>query len=200
MPPRTQYAKSGDVSIAYQIVGDGPVDLVYAQGWLSNIEFAWENPAHARFLNRLASFSRLIRFDRRGMGLSDRDVASHTLEERVDDIRAVMDAAGSERAAIFAVSEGGYMATMFAATHPERTASLVLYGCFAKGCSGPDYPLGPTAEEWEANSDRLERNWGGPFNLEYGAPSVAQDEASCEWFGAYLRSAASPSTARSIER
>lgn len=200
MPPRTLYAKSGDVSVAYQTLGDGPVDLVYAQGWLSHIEYAWENPDYARFLMRLGSFSRLIRFDRRGMGLSDRDVGSSTLEERVDDIRAVMDAAGSERASILAVSEGGYMATMFAATHPERTTSLILLGCFAKGCSGADYPWGPTREERESEANRLLETWSEPFNLEDGAPSVAHDEASGEWLGAYLRSAASPSAARAIEQ
>src|SRR5262245_1193528 len=199
MAPRTQYAKCGDISIAYQTLGDGPTDLVYAQGWLSHIEFAWENPDYARFLTRLASFSRLIRFDRRGMGLSDRDVGSSTLEERVDDIRAVMDAAGSERATILAVSEAGYMATMFAATHPERTTSLILHGCFAKGCRSADYPWGPTFEERVAEANRIQERWGEPFDLEGGAPSVAHDEASREWFGAYLRSAASPRAARAIE-
>lgn len=200
MPPRTQYAKSGEVSIAYQVLGNGPVDLVYMQGWLSHIEFAWENPDYARFLMRLSSFARLIRLDRRGMGLSDRDVGSSTLEERVDDIRAVMDAAGSERAAILAVSEGGYMATMFAATHPERTSSLILYGSFAKGCSAPDYPWAPTLEEREAEADALRASWSEPFNLEDAAPSAAHDGACREWFGAYLRSAASPGAARSLNR
>ena len=133
LSPRTQYARSGNVTIAYQVLGDGPVDLVFAQGWITHLELAWTNPDFARFLTRLGSFSRLIRFDRRGMGLSDRDVGSWTLEERVDDIRAVMDAAGSRRATILGGSEGCYMAIMFAATHPEQTASLVLYGGFAKG-------------------------------------------------------------------
>ncbi len=200
MPPRTQYARSGEVSIAYQILGNGPVDLVYVQGWLSHIEFAWENPDYARFLTRLSSFARLIRFDRRGMGLSDRDVGSSTLEERVDDIRAVMDAAGSERAAILAVSEGGYMATMFAATHPERTSSLILCGSFAKGSSAPDYPWAPTIEEREAEADALRASWSEPFDLADAAPSAAHDGACREWFGAYLRSAASPGAARSLNR
>jgi len=200
MPPRTLYARNGDISIAYQTLGEGPVDLVFAQGWLSHIEFAWENPDYARFLMRLSSFSRLIRFDRRGMGLSDRDVGSSTLEERADDIRAVMDAASSERATILAVSEGGYMATMFAATHPGRTTSLILYGCFAKGCASPDYPWHGTVEEREAEADKLQESWGGPFDLEDAAPSIAHDEASREWFGAYLRSAASPGAARSLSR
>ena len=161
MPPRTQYTKSGSVSIAYQVLGSGPIDLVYAQGWITHLEYAWENPDYARFLMQLSTFARFIRFDRRGMGLSDRDVESLTLEERVDDIRAVMDAVGSERAALFGVSEGGYMSVMFAATHPERTAALVLCGCYAKGSWAPDYPWGKTYdqhEEWVAD---LERDWGG---------------------------------------
>jgi pimeloyl-ACP methyl ester carboxylesterase len=200
MPPRTQYAKSGEISIAYQVLGNGPVDLVYAQGWLSHIELAWENPDYARFLTRLGSFARLIRFDRRGMGLSDRDVGSSTLEERVDDIRAVMDAVDSSRAAILAVSEAGYMATMFAATHPERTSSLILCGSFAKGCAAHDYPWTMTMEEREAESDALQASWSEPFNLDEAAPSVAHDQACREWLGAYLRSAASPGAVRSLNR
>ena len=196
MAPRTQYTKSGNVSIAYQVTGEGPIDLVYAHGWLSHLEYAWESPDYARFLRRLASFSRLIRFDRRGMGLSDRAVGPSTLEERVDDIRAVMDAAGSERAALFGVSEGGYMSMMFAATHPERTAALVLCGCFARYMWAPDYPWGRALKDLEAEAAVMEEKWGGPVDLEDGAPSVAKDEAARSWFGAYLRYAASPSAAR----
>src|SRR5262245_6943971 len=130
LSPRTQYAKSGNVTIAYQVLGDGPTDLVFAQGWITHLELSWTNPDYARYLTRLGSFSRMIRFDRRGMGLSDRDVGSWTLEERVDDIRAVMDAAGCRRASILAGSEGCHMAIVFAATYPERVNSLVLYGGF----------------------------------------------------------------------
>jgi pimeloyl-ACP methyl ester carboxylesterase len=173
MPPRTQFTKSGKVSVAYQVLGDGPIDLVFAQGWLSNVEYAWESPDYARFFTRLADFSRLIRFDRRGMGMSDRDVEQSTLEERVDDIRAVMDAAGSERAALLGVSEGGYMSLMFAATHPERTAALVLYGAYARASWAPDYPWGERPGSHEAFLASMERSWGGPFNLDEGAPSVA---------------------------
>ena len=199
MPPRTQYTKSGNVSIAYQVLGDGPIDLVYAQGWITNVEYAWENPDYARFLMQLGTFSRSIRFDRRGMGLSDRDVQSLTLEERVDDIRAVMDAVGSERAALLGVSEGGYMSVMFAATHPERAAALVLCGCYAKGGYAPDYPWGLTAKEHKEKwIDELERRWGGPFDLEHGAPSVANDEAARSWFGAYLRYSASLSATKAL--
>jgi class 3 adenylate cyclase/pimeloyl-ACP methyl ester carboxylesterase len=130
------------------------------------------------------------------MGLSDRDVRPSTLEERVDDIRAVMDAVGSKRAAILGVSEGGYMSVMFGATHPERTAALVLLGCYAKQRWAPDYPWGRTPEDLDAWAIALEKNWGGAFNLEHGAPSVAKDDAARSWFGAYLRYAASPSAAR----
>jgi pimeloyl-ACP methyl ester carboxylesterase/class 3 adenylate cyclase len=198
MPPRTQYTKSGNVSIAYQVLGNGPIDLVYAQGWITHLEYAWENPDYARFLMRLGTFSRFIRFDRRGMGLSDRDVESLTLEERVDDIRAVMDAVGSERAALFGVSEGGYMSVMFAATHPARTAALVLCGCYAKGSWAPDYPWAKTYEQHEDWVANLERDWGGPFDLEHAAPSAAKDEAARSWFGAYLRYSASLSAAKAL--
>ncbi|HEX2513020.1 MAG TPA: alpha/beta hydrolase [Xanthobacteraceae bacterium] len=200
MPPHTQYTKSGKLSIAYQVMGEGPIDLVIAHGWVSHLEYAWENPDCARFFKRLASFSRLIRFDRRGMGLSDRDVGPSTLEERVDDIRAVMDAAGSKRAALFGVSEGGHMSVMFAATHPERTAGLVLCGCFAKEVWAPDYPWGRTLKAKETWVAAMEESWGGPFDLEDAAPSVANDEAARSWFGAYLRYAASPSAARASFR
>jgi class 3 adenylate cyclase/pimeloyl-ACP methyl ester carboxylesterase len=198
MLPRTQYTKSGSVSIAYQVLGNGPIDLVYAQGWITHLEYAWENPDYSRFLMRLGMFSRFIRFDRRGMGLSDRDVTSLTLEERVDDIRAVMDAVGSERAALLGVSEGGYMSVMFAATHPERTAALVLCGCYAKGSWAPDYPWARTHAQHEDWIAGLEKDWGGPFDLEQAAPSVAQDEAARSWFGAYLRYSASLSAAKAL--
>jgi pimeloyl-ACP methyl ester carboxylesterase len=129
----TRYAKSGDVNIAYQVVGEGPLDLVLVPGWVSHVEYAWEEPSLAAFLRRLASFSRLIFLDRRGTGLSDRVSALPTLEERMDDVRAVMDAAGSDRAALFGISEGGPMCSLFAATYPERSAALVLYGTIASG-------------------------------------------------------------------
>lgn len=149
MQPKTQYARSGDLHIAYQVVGDGPRDLVYVPGWVSNVEMAWEEPTHARFLNRLAAFSRLIVFDKRGTGLSDRvsNDKLPPLDERMDDLRAVMDAAGSERAAIFGFSEGGNLSTLFAASYPKRTVALVLFGSFAKRSRSPDYPWAPTVEE-----------------------------------------------------
>ena len=198
MAPRTKYTKCGNVWIAYQVVGDGPIDLVYAQGWLSHLEYAWESPDYARFFRRIAGFSRLIRFDRRGMGLSDRDVGPSTLEERVDDIRAVMDATGSERAALLGVSEGGYMSAMFAATHPERTAALILCGCYARQSWAPDYPWGRTPENRDAWNDMMEDQWGGPFDLDLAAPTMAEDEVARSWFGAYLRYSASPGAARAL--
>src|ERR1700761_4178432 len=127
MAPRTQYARSGDLHIAYQVIGDGPIDLVYVPSWMSQVEHYWEEPSIRRYFERLASFSRLIMFDRRGSGLSDPVPAAPTLEEQMDDVVAVLDAAGSERAAVFAQLEGGAMGALFAATHPERVTGLVLY-------------------------------------------------------------------------
>ncbi len=144
MHPKTEYARSGDLHIAYQVVGRGPLDLVYVPGWVSHVELAWEEPTLARFLTRLASFSRLITFDKRGTGLSDRvppeDLPS--LETRMDDLRAVMDAAGSERAAIFGFSEGGNLSTMFAATYPERISALVMFGTVCQAHPQPRLPVG----------------------------------------------------------
>ena len=154
MAPVTRFARSGKVHIAYQVVGDGPIDLVYVPGWVSHVELAWAEPEYASFLRRLASFSRLITFDKRGTGLSDRvsDDQLPTLEERIDDLRAVMDAVGSERAALFGVSEGGNMCALFAATHPERTSALMMAGSFAKRVWSPDYPWAPTPEKRPARA------------------------------------------------
>ncbi len=198
MLPRTQYAKSGKVSIAYQVTGDGPIDVIFAPGWVSNVEYAWESPDYARFITRMASFSRFIRFDKRGTGLSDRDGPPPTLEQRVDDIRAVLDAAGSKRAALLGMSEGGNMSIMFAATHPERTTALVLFGSFARAKWAPDYPWGFTQEQRDDYNDLVEKAWGGPVQLDEAAPSVANDDAARSWFGAYLRHAASPSSVRAL--
>ena len=200
MRPTTRYARSGDYSIAYQVVGDGPLDLVYVPGFVSHVEHAWEDPDLARFLNRLASFSRLILFDKRGTGLSDRVPVQKlpTLEERMDDVRAVMDAAGSEQAALFGVSEGGPMSMLFATTHPERVSSLVLYGTYAKRVRAPDYPWAPTLEEHQKNLDSVQRDWGGPSQAEAWAPSVANDDRFKRWWGQYLRLGASPAAARAV--
>src|SRR5438876_3272503 len=138
MPPQTHYAKSGEVNIAYQVVGDGPLDLVFVPGFISHLDLQWADPRIARFREKLASFSRLIMFDKRGTGLSDPVAAPAPLEDRMDDVRAVMDAAGSDRAALFGLSEGGAMSILFAATYPERTRALVLCGAFPTGTLDPD--------------------------------------------------------------
>lgn len=198
--PQTHYANVGDISIAYQVVGDGPIDLVYAQGWLTNIEYAWESPHYADFLTKLGRFSRLMFFDKRGTGLSERAVGFPTLEQRTEDITAVMDAVGSDKAALFGVSEGGNMSSLFAATYPERTRALVLNGTSAKGSWAPDYPWAPKPEETEQLIAYMRENWGKPFDLVEAAPSMADNEAAREWWGAYIRSAASPKAAELITR
>jgi class 3 adenylate cyclase/pimeloyl-ACP methyl ester carboxylesterase len=202
MVPTTHYAKSGDVHIAYQVVGEGPVDLVLIHGWISHLEYQWEDPASARFLNRLASFSRLIVFDKRGTGLSDRvaESALPTLEQRMDDIRAVMDAAGSHRAVIFGISEGGSLSTLFAATYPARTAALIMYGAYAKWIRAEDYPWAPTREEHEAAFIAYERHWGTPIGLKILAPGAANDERVRQWWAHYMRVSASPGAGVTLYR
>jgi pimeloyl-ACP methyl ester carboxylesterase len=201
-PPATRYTKSGGVNIAYQVVGEGPVDVVLVPGWLSHLELAWEEPTHARLFRRLGSFSRLILFDKRGTGLSDR-VAEHelpTLEERMDDVRAVMDAAGSERAALFGFSEGAPMSILFAATHPERTQALVLFGGFAHWVRDDDTPWAPSREDHEAVALVYETHWGEAVGLSAFAPSVAGDAEFRRRFASLLRMAASPGAAVALLR
>lgn len=193
--PETKFTQSGDVSIAYQVVGDGPLDLVVVPGFVSHLEHAWEDPSYTRFLTQLASFSRLIVFDKRGTGLSDRISGIPTLEERMDDVRAVMDAADSGKAALFGVSEGGPMSVLFAATYPDRATALVLYGSIVRGAWAPDYPWGPKPESagYKAWLEGWRKEWGGPYGIETRAPSMAEDEAFRQWFAKYLRLSASPS-------
>jgi pimeloyl-ACP methyl ester carboxylesterase len=205
MTPETRYARSGDVNIAYQVVGEGPLDLVYVPGWVSNIELMWDEPAMARFLERLASFSRLILFDKRGTGLSDRvsNDKLPTLEERMDDVRAVLEEVGSSRAALFGHSEGGNMCVLFAATYPERTAALVTLGCFARRRDpDDDYPWAPTAENREKTARDIERNWGHlrPEDVEYYAPSRLGDDQFVRNLEQYLRRSASPGAAAALLR
>jgi pimeloyl-ACP methyl ester carboxylesterase len=157
-PPDTHYTRSGDVSIAYQVVGTGPFDLVWVPGFVSNVELAWQLPILATFNRQLASFCRLIRFDKRGTGMSDR-VGIATLETRMDDVRAVMDAVGSPRAALFGSSEGGPLSLLFAATYPERTQALILWSSFPRYTWAPDYPWGKAEQETEDELDRLVRSW-----------------------------------------
>ncbi len=199
-PPETRYTKSGDVNIAYQVVGEGPFDLVYVPGWISNVELMWDEPAHAHVLGRLASFSRLILFDKRGTGLSDPVPLDRlpTLEQRMDDVRAVMDAAESERAAVFGFSEGGQMSALFAATYPERTEALALYGTFAKRIWSPDYPWAPRPDAREEELAALERNWATRMDLDQLAPSESQ--AFKTRMAAYFRRSASPGAGVALMR
>jgi pimeloyl-ACP methyl ester carboxylesterase/DNA-binding winged helix-turn-helix (wHTH) protein len=201
--PRTQYAVStGDVNIAYQVIGEGPIDLVFVMGWVSHLEYFWQEPSFARFLSRLASFSRLILFDKRGTGLSDRVPLNElpTLEQRMTDVQAVMNAVGSERAALLGVSEGGPMCALFAATYPERTTALAMIGTYAKRIRSVDYPWAPTPEEHATLLDEVKKNWGGPVGIKERAPSVASDAQFRDWWATYLRMGASPSAALALTR
>jgi class 3 adenylate cyclase len=198
--PGTRYARSGGVNIAYQVVGDGPVDLVYVPGWVSHVELAWELPQLARGLERLASFSRLILFDKRGTGMSDPVPASElpTLEQRMDDVRAVLDAVGSERAAVFGASEGGNMSMLFAATYPDRTIALCTFGSTAKRLRSADYPWAPSWEERMAALDDVERNWMTGLGWDDIAPSL--DSAGLAEIARYYRRCASPGAALALMR
>ena len=199
-PPETMYARSGDVNIAYQVIGDAPLDLVFVMGWVSHLEYFWREPSFARFLLRLASFARLILFDKRGTGLSDRVPINElpTLEQRMDDVRAVMDAVGSERAALCGVSEGGPMCSLFAATYPEKTLALVMIGTYAKRIRDDDYPWAPTPEHRQEFFDEIREHWGGPVGLEERAPTVADDPEFRQWWATYLRMGASPGAALAL--
>jgi class 3 adenylate cyclase/alpha-beta hydrolase superfamily lysophospholipase len=195
MAPETRYARSGDLHIAYQVVGDGPIDLVYVPSWISQVEHYWEEPRVARYFNRIASFSRLIMFDRRGSGLSDPLPGAPTLEEQMDDVVAVMDAAGSERAAVFAQLEGGAMAAMFAATHPERTTALILYEAMARMSWAPDYEWALRPEERAA---LMESSWGDGSRVIALAPRSSSSARFRAWFAKLERLAASPGTAAQL--
>ncbi|MEO5986597.1 MAG: adenylate/guanylate cyclase domain-containing protein [Candidatus Limnocylindria bacterium] len=196
MSHEISYARSGDVHIAYQVTGGGPFDLVLVPGFFSHLELGWDHPDHAAFLDRLGSFARLIRFDKRGTGLSDRDVGLPDLETRMDDVRAVMDAAGSARAALFGYSEGGPMSALFAATYPERTRALVIYGSYARRLQTEDYPWAPTLEERQATADELERHWGENVDLSTMWPGA--DPSAAAWFGRTARASLSPAAARDL--
>ena len=182
----------------------GPVrvDLVYVPGWLSNVELNWEEPTYARFLTRLASFARLILFDKRGTGLSDRvpEQELPTLEQRMDDVRAVLDSVDSERAALFGVSEGGAMSALFSATYPERTSALVMYGSYARRQRTSDYPWGQSAEDLAASLREIEEGWGGPVGRAIRAPSAAHDQRFMRFWASYLVQSASPQAALTLAR
>jgi pimeloyl-ACP methyl ester carboxylesterase/DNA-binding CsgD family transcriptional regulator len=198
--PETQYAKSGPVSIAYQVLGEGSSDLILVPGFVSHVEVAWEEPRLAHFLSRLASFSRLIVFDKRGTGMSDPVASLPSMDERMDDIRAVMDAAGSSRGTIFGISEGGTLSLLFSRAHPERTQGLILYGSWARRLSGPDYPFGPSAEQLDEIVSGMERAWASGAWWDGGQPSPADDARHRKWWARYLRMAASPAMAQNVIR
>ncbi len=200
MPPQTRYAKSGDVSIAYQVVGEGPRDLVVVPGWLSNVEVFWEEPSAVRFIESLARFSRVILFDKRGTGLSDRVPDIPGLETRMDDVRAVMDAVGSERAALFGYSEGGPMCVLFAATYPDRASALITHGSYARRIRSSDHPWMPVLEDWERFIESTVKGWGGPVGLAERAPSRMRDEAFVQWWSRFTRMSASPASSAQVLR
>ena len=197
MPPPVQYARNGDVNIAYQVYGDGPHDILMVPGWTSHLLLEWEEPTYVRFLDRLASFARVVRFDKRGTGLSDRMTGVPTQEERMEDAHAVMDAAGLGRAVIFGWSEGGPMSILFAATYPERTVALVLYGTQARFRRTADYPFGSTEEQAEPNYSKLEQSWGREVTMFRSAGADARYQA---WLLRYQQAAASPAAAVALSR
>lgn len=199
MAPETRYARSRDgVSLAYQVVGDAPVDLLYVPTFLSQVEQLWEEPRVARYFERIASFARLILFDRRGFGLSDPMARPPGLDEQMDDVLAVLDAAGSERAAVFAQLEAGPMAILFAATHPDRTSALILYATYARSTATDGYEWTDTAEQRGERMRRMVEEWGQGTTIDSVAPSLAGDPAMRRWMARLQRLSASPGTMRSM--
>ena len=198
--PETRYARSGEYYIAYQATGDGPVDIVFVQGYATHLEIEWEDHRPAQFYERLACIGRLIRFDKRGTGLSDRVKALPTLEERMDDVRAVMDAVGSKKAILLGSSEGAAMSLLFCATYPERVAGLVLYGAFARLAWSPDNPWGRTQEQVEARLRLTEEKWGSGHSVDLFAPSIASVSEYRKWRARLDRASATPGTAVTLLR
>lgn len=200
--PETHYVSNGDVNIAYQVIGDGPIDIVFVMGWVSHLEFFWKHHLFASFLDRLASFSRLILFDKRGTGLSDRVPLSElpTLEQRMEDVHAVMDAVDSQSAVLIGVSEGGPLCSLFAATYPDRTSALVMIGTYAKRIRDEEYPWAPTETQRQAFFDLMQRDWGKPVGIDERAPSMAADPEFREWWATYLRMGASPGAAVALTK
>jgi pimeloyl-ACP methyl ester carboxylesterase len=198
VPPQVHYAKSGGVHVAYQAFGEGPLDLVMVPGFVSNVEMSWENPPYARMLERLSARFRVILFDKRGTGLSDRGVGIPDLETRMDDVRAVMDAAGSQKAALFGWSEGGPMSILFSATWPERTEALILWGSFPRFMVAPDYPWGFTEQTLTMFDENIGSHWGRGTTVFAIAPALSGDPATREIIARWERSSASPSDALAI--
>jgi class 3 adenylate cyclase len=200
LAPATQYAKSGRIHIAYQVLGDGPFDLVFVPGLVNHLDLMWEDPRATRFFSGLASFARLILFDKRGTGLSDRDVGDAGLEERMDDVRAVMDAVGSQRAALLGYSEGGPMSILFAATFPERVQALILAATFAKFAQSPDYPAGQAADSAQALRTMIEGRWGTGELVEFFAPSLSGSKRAVASIARWERLSGSPSSVQGVMR
>lgn len=202
MPPVTRYVKSDDVHIAYQVLGDGPIDVCFIPGFVSHLEATWQVPELAAFFERLASFSRLILFDKRGTGMSDRGSQNFTLEQRMHDVQAILDAVGSNRAALFGISEGGPMSFLYAATYPARVSALAIYGSYARRSWAPDYPFGWKDDVWARVLGGFERNWGTPLgpDLKIFAPGLLADPHAADRTISYYRLAASPGAAAAIMR
>ena len=197
--PQTRYTKSGEVQIAYQVVGEGPPDLVLVPGWVSNVDEVWDNPLAQGILERLSSFCRVVLFDKRGTGASERDVGAPTLEERMDDVGAVMDAAGLHKAALFGPSERGPMSILFAATYPERVTALILYGTGARGRGAPDYECGYGWEHGLLELGRIaEHEWGQGRSLAQFASEVAEIPRMRQMWGRWERLGASPRGAKQL--
>ncbi len=200
--PPVRYAKSDDVHIAYQIIGEGPMDLLFVPGFVSHLEAVWQNAQASAFLRRLASFGRLILFDKRGTGMSDRGSQIFTLEQRMHDVQAILDEVGSKRAALIGVSEGGPMSLLYSATYPARTSALILFGSYAKRSWAPDYQIGWKPDQWEQFLAGIERNWGTPeaTSVAMWAPGIAANEGAAERLASFFRMAASPGAALAIMR
>lgn len=200
MVPETHYAHAGSISIAYQVFGDGPVDLVLVPGWVSHVDVFWDEPIVARFLLRLAQFSRVILFDKRGTGLSDRVTDTPSLEERMDDVRTVLDEVGSKRAALAGYSEGGPMCILFATTYPERTQALITIGSFPRRQAAPDFPFGTGDRKSAEFFEMIRTQWGGPLDIDQRAPTLSTDPRFCKWWARFLRAGASPSAVIALQQ
>jgi pimeloyl-ACP methyl ester carboxylesterase len=199
--PDVHFARSGDVSVAYSVAGDGPIDIVYVQGAYTHLEVSWELPLYRQFCERIGTFARLIRFDKRGMGMSDRVPGATTLETRMDDIRAVMDDVGSERAAIIGESEGGPLAMLFVAAHPERTLALILQGAEVRERTDAEWPWGEsTPEQFEAAMASIPERWGKGLAFDLLLPSLGVVAWGREWAGRVQRNAATPGAIEAFMR
>jgi len=202
MQPVTRYAQNDGVNLAYQAIGDGPLDILFLPGWISQIEHLWELPALRRYLERLAMFSRVILFDKRGAGLSDRELGEYTVEQEMDDALAVLDAAGSERVALLTYSLGGPIGALLAANHPERVGALIMYASVARTSWAEDYDWALTSEERVEAAERNNSLWGDPGNpaVHLFAPSAEDDPLLSAWFARLQRLAASPGEALAMAR